>query len=332
MEELKNNCMKGKKVLLLYARFFGYDVIVKNKLEALGAKVDLYDARANINTVEKAIKKVDSRFYYKKQRKFHKNIIEKTKYNQYDFIFSNENITKETLLDYKRVFPDATLVLYLDDSVANMKGVNENFKYYDRVLTFDRKDAQDYGVLFRPLFFCDIFRELNDKHIVEKNDICFVGTCHSDRLSIIDKIMTRYPKFNYFFYCYLQSWFMYYYYRFRDPEYKTKDKNFFAYDQMSMTEVAQKMAEARAILDIQHPKQTGLTMRTIETLGLGKKIITTNKDIRYYDYYDPCNVLVIDRVNPVIDESFINSSYKPIDADLYHKYSIEGWIEEVFVK
>lgn len=330
MESMKNNCVSGKKILLLYARFFGYDVIVKNKLEALGAEVDLYDARANINTLEKAIKKVDARFYYKKQRKFHKSIIEKTKDKQYDFIFSNENISKETLLDYKRVFPNATLVLYLDDSVANMKGVNDNFKYYDRVLTFDRKDAQDFGVLFRPLFFCDTFREVKEKNIKEINDICFIGTCHSDRLSIIDKIMTSYPKLKYYLYCYLQSWFMYYYYRFCDPEYKTKEKSFFAYNQMPMSIVVEKMAEAKAILDIQHPKQTGLTMRTIETLGLGKKIITTNQDIMNYDYYDPNNVLVIDRSNPVIEESFINTSYKPIDACLYHKYSIEGWIEEIF--
>ena len=76
METLKRSSVSGKKILLLYARFFGYDIIVKNKLEELGAVVDLYDARANINTVEKAIKKVDPRLYYRKQRKFHKNIIE----------------------------------------------------------------------------------------------------------------------------------------------------------------------------------------------------------------------------------------------------------------
>lgn len=49
METINNSCVKGKRILLLYARFFGYDVIVKNKLESLGAEVDLYDARANID-------------------------------------------------------------------------------------------------------------------------------------------------------------------------------------------------------------------------------------------------------------------------------------------
>lgn len=329
--KLKDNSVYGKRILLLYARFFGYDQIVKEKLESMGAIVDLYDARANINTVEKAIKKVNDNFYYKKQRKFHKKVLMNSKGKNYDFIFSNENILRETLLDYKREFPNATLVLYLDDSVSNMKGVNKNFDVYDRVLTFDRKDAQDYKVLFRPLFFCDIFENLKCDKIQVNNDICFIGTCHSDRLSIINKITKRYQKYSYYFYCYLQSWFMYYYYKLRNPEYKAKDKNFFVYKQMPMEMVALKMAASRAILDIQHPKQTGLTMRTIETLGLGKKIITTNNDIVNYDFYDANNVLVIDRCNPVIREEFIKSEYNQISLQLYHKYSIEGWVEAVFV-
>lgn len=332
MQEIKETSLTGKRILLLYARFFGYDKIVKEKLESLGAVVDLYDARANISTVEKAIKKVDSRYYYKKQRKFHHDIQQENKRKKYDFIFSNENIEEVTLRGYRKMFLDATMVLYLDDSVANMVGVNKTFHCYDRVLTFDKADSVKYDVNFRPLFFSDSFKHLKEKNISKKYDICFVGTCHSDRLAIISKIMKNYPNYKYFFYCYLQSWFMYYYYAFKDIEYRKKSKKFFNYDQISMDQVAQAMAQSDAILDIQHPKQTGLTMRTIETLGLGKKIITTNSDIRNYDFYNERNVLVVDRENPVIPDNFIKGNYEPLSEELYHKYSITGWIEDVFKK
>lgn len=332
MQGIKETSLAGKKILLLYARFFGYDKIVKEKLESLGAVVDLYDARANISTVEKAIKKVDSRYYYKKQRKFHHNIQQENKGKKYDFIFSNENIEEVTLKNYRKVFPEATMVLYLDDSVANMIGVDKNFHCYDRVLTFDKADSEKYDVNFRPLFFGDSFKQLKEKNLSKKYDICFVGTCHSDRLAIISKIMKDYPNYRYFFHCYLQSWFMYYYYAFKDVEYRKKSKRFFKYDQISMNQVAQAMAYSDSILDIQHPKQTGLTMRTIETLGLGKKIITTNSDIRNYDFYNEHNVLVVDREKPIIPESFIKDIYKPLSVELYHKYSIAGWIEDVFRK
>lgn len=332
MREIKELSLKGKKVLLLYARFFGYDKIVKEKLESFGAIVDLYDARANITTIEKAFKKVNSRYYYKKQRKFHQNIQQKNKRKKYDFIFSNENIEEATLNRYRRTFPEAIMILYLDDSVANMVGVDKTFHCYDRVLTFDKADSEKYDIKFRPLFFSDSFKRLKEKELSKKYDICFVGTCHSDRLSIISKIMNDYPNYKYFFYCYLQSWFMYYYYAFRDMEYRKKTKKFFKYDQINMDQVAKEMAYSDAILDIHHPKQIGLTMRTIETLGLGKKIITTNIDIMNYDFYNKHNVLVIDRESPIIPENFIKGNYEPLSVELYHKYSIAGWIEEVFKK
>ena len=321
--------LKGKRILLLYARFFGYDLIVKEKLRDLGAIVDMFDARANITTVEKAIKKVYPAYYYKKQRKFHKHIQNEKKDKKYDFIFSNENIERETLKNYKKIFQNAQMVLYLDDSVNNMKGVDLTFDCYDKVLTFDRKDAEKFGLIFRPLFFCDSFSNLKEKKHNMVYDICFIGTCHSDRLRIINKI-SEVKHYNNYFYCYLQSWFMYYYYYFKDIEYKKKPKSFFKYKQLSMNEVAKKMAVSKSILDIQHPKQTGLTMRTIETLGLGKKIITTNKDIANYDFYNESNVFIIDRNNPVIEKKIIDCDYKELSKEVYHKYSIQGWIEEVF--
>ena len=51
------NPVKDKKILLLCTRFFNYDQLVANKLKELGATVDLYDARAELSTVEKAILK-----------------------------------------------------------------------------------------------------------------------------------------------------------------------------------------------------------------------------------------------------------------------------------
>lgn len=70
-------------------------------------------------------------------------------------------------------------------------------------------------------------------------------------------------------------------------------------------------------------------MRTVEMLGLGKKLITTNADIRNYDFYNPQNILVIDRDNPVIDEDFIRSPYEQIDENIRKRYSLEGFVREL---
>ena len=70
-------------------------------------------------------------------------------------------------------------------------------------------------------------------------------------------------------------------------------------------------------------------MRTIEILGLKRKFITTNKDIVNYDFYNPNNIMVIDREQPQIDFNFFDLPYEELDDNLYNKYSLKNWILEV---
>jgi hypothetical protein len=71
-------------------------------------------------------------------------------------------------------------------------------------------------------------------------------------------------------------------------------------------------------------------MRTFEVLGKKRKLITTNRSIKNYDFYNASNILVIDRSCPVIDKKFINVDYQPLPANIYYKYSIDGWLEDIF--
>ena len=66
-----------------------------------------------------------------------------------------------------------------------------------------------------------------------------------------------------------------------------------------------KLKQSKTVVDIQHPKQSGLTMRTIEMLGANKKMITTNADIQNYDFYHPNNICIVDRNNVVVPPEFI---------------------------
>ena len=59
---------------------------------------------------------------------------------------------------------------------------------------------------------------------------------------------------------------------------------------MSQEEIISLISKSKAILDINHPSQVGLTMRTFETLGANKKLITTNENIKIYDFFDKENI------------------------------------------
>lgn len=322
--------IKRKKLLLLCAKFFNYDTLVADKLRELGASVDLYDARAELSTPEKAILKYYKGFFYSKLKKYHKSIIEKNKEKEYDIVYTNSYLPEETLMLYKESFPGAKFLFYLDDSVANMKNADKTFSYYDRVMTFDRSDSIKYNIDLIPLFYEDSYKKHTDNDY--KYDICFIGTIHSDRLKVIEAVEKECiaKGLSFFHYCYLQSRVMYLVYWLTKSEFRRKAPSYFRFNQIPSSEVADILQKSKAVLDIQHPRQTGLTIRTIETLGAGKKIITTNKEILHYEIFRDSNVCIIDRETPVINKSFINTSYEKLPSEILSKYSIEGWIEQVF--
>ncbi len=99
---------------------------------------------------------------------------------------------------------------------------------------------------------------------------------------------------------------------------------------MSKKQTVELVSKSKVIIDIEHLKQKGLTMRTLEMLGSNKKIITTNKEVLNYDFFDENNICVIDRNNPIINKSFFESDFRIIDEEIYNKYSINKWVETIF--
>ena len=132
-----------------------------------------------------------------------------------------------------------------------------------------------------------------------------------------------------YLYPFLQSKFIYYFYKLTKKEFRNTSIADFRFDKISSQEISKVVAETKVILDIQHPNQTGLTMRTIEMIGMNKKMITTNQDIKNYDFYCEENISVIDRNNVNLNLEILRRSYKKLDDQIYNYYSIEQWILDV---
>jgi hypothetical protein len=88
--------------------------------------------------------------------------------------------------------------------------------------------------------------------------------------------------------------------------------------------------QSHIIVDVHHPGQNGLTMRTIESLGAHKKLITTNSSVVQCDFFHSDNIIVIDRLSPVIPPAFFTSEYQTIAKPIYRKYSLAEWLQEIF--
>lgn len=325
--------ISGKKILFFSPAFFKYENMIADKMREMGAEVDMYDVRSVTGAFQRALLKISPAIFKRRSQKYYEDIIEQNKDKDYDYILivKCDMTPASILVKFREVYPNAKLCLNLWDSVENIPGVTKKFKYFDTLHSFDLNDCEKYPILkFRPLFFGDQFRK--EKHTGDyKYDISFLGTVHSDRYAVIKQVqkIAEERGLKCYWFLYLQSKFIYKFYKLTKKEFKGVDEETFSFDKMSAAEISSIVDGTRIVLDIQHPKQTGLTMRTIEMIGMNKKLITTNESIKKYDFFYANNVVVIDRNNVTIPADFFSSPYSKLPADVYEKYSLKSWILEV---
>ena len=319
----------NKRILLFSPAFFGYENKMVDAMIQLGAQVDYYDERSITSSIEKSLLKISPKIFYNKTSKYYKMIINSLK-DEYDYIvfIKCEMPSPALIKEIKVKFTKAKLCLYLWDSLQNIKGIKEKIGLFDFVSTFDKKEAIG-GIHFRPLFFSDEYYEkqvnLNSDY---KYDICFIGTAHNDRHIIVNALEQQCNEkgLALFSYLFLQSKFIYIIYKIFRKQFRRTHYNDFNYKPLPSSQVRDIIRQSRVVLDIQSPRQTGLTIRTIESLGMKKKIITTNQEISGYSFYNPHNVCTIDRKKPFINEDFIVEKYQELTQETYKYYSIESWI------
>ena len=87
--------------------------------------------------------------------------------------------------------------------------------------------------------------------------------------------------------------------------------------------------ETRIIVDIVQGNQSGLSFRIFEAIGLQKKIITNNPNIKNYNFYNPNNIMVIDE-ELSFDTTFFDTDYSPIPKEIYNQYTIDSWVNVIF--
>jgi hypothetical protein len=329
---MSSNLLHNKRILLFVNNLFGYEYDIKSKLEELGAVVDYFNERPSNSFLSKTLIRLNRNILGFYIDRYYSKIYKQTIHNNYNYILviKGESISMSILTMFRSKHRNAKFILYLWDSITNNKNAISNYKYFDKVLSFDNNDVKRYGFVFRSLFYTDIYKSI----ISAQNptyDALFVGTAHSDRYDFVKKIEKQLLNNNRKVYCYffLHNIIFYYIEKFKKKSHKYIKKSNFHFKSLNKDDLLNLVANSKCIIDIQHPNQNGLTMRTIEALGANKKLITTNTSIVDYDFYNPNNIFIVDRKNPIVNDSFFDSSYQMIDDNIYDKYSIDTWVIDI---
>ena len=216
------------------------------------------------------------------------------------------------------------MVNYQWDGMNRYPEIWSKTKYFDRFFIFSPDDLQytDYSFLPTTNFYFD--HDLNNMPPIEA-DFYFTGSHMPDRMrSVIlfgELAQDMGWKLNFNI-----GWF--------EQDIK-KSKNIYPRNinifshEKSFSENLNQAKRAKVLVDFKTPIHDGLSFRAFEALGYHKKLITTNKNIKKYDFYHPDNILVWDGKNLNGINEFLAIPYHPIDPEIYKKYSFGNWIRYI---
>lgn len=331
------NKLKNKRILFFSVQTFNLEREIIKKLVDSGAKVSYYDERPSNNNFVKGIIRLKRSVYQHRIDDYYKKILLKTSNDIYHYLFVNRGeVVPEFFLEaFKKQHPACEFIFYTWDSFKNQSHPTKILKYFDKKFTFDPDDALNFNLNFRPLFYLDSYSNIKKKsEKINKYDLLFLGTAHSDRYTITNIVVNwcAENKLTSFYYYFIHGRLVYFYKKMFDKSFQLFDYKKLSFESLTTNQILELYKNSNIILDINHPGQKGLTMRTFEAIGAGKKMITTNSEIKRYSFYNKKNIYLIDRDNIVLDKNFFDSSYEDISIGLYEKLSIEGWLHCLFVE
>lgn len=327
--------LKGKKILFLTANFFNYEVEIIKRLKEFGAEVDFFNERPSDSVFTKGIIRVNSSLYQSKIDNYYKKILHEIQLKKFDFflLIKGETMPNFFLEEFTKNNPQATKIFYTYDSAVEYPKFLKLYPYFDKVFTFEPEDAKKYNLHFRPLFYLKEYRSLQSNS-KPQYDISFIGTAHTDRYLIGEKVaeISEKQKLSSFYYYYAPGKLAFLLKKVFDKNLKEFDLKKLSFQKLSHQNIIEIYKNSFAVLDINKPFQKGLTMRTFEVLAASKKLITTNTDVRKYPFFNSNNVQILNRENLDLDEEFFTTEFQKIPEKDLEMMSLDSWIECLFIR
>lgn len=325
-----------KRLLLIMPSFFNYPDFIIYELNQMGFAVDFFDDRPSTNPLVKAAIRINKNVINWYIRIYFNKLLKTVTTKKYDvfFLISGQSLSfsAEMIGRIKLCQPQARFLLYQWDSQTNFPYIKSFHHFFDKKYSFDKRDVSTTeGLIFLPLFYSRNYEQIGEK---TKDfflyDFCFVGTAHPKKYKFIkmmsEELKTVYP--NQFIYFFFPSRLVFLYRKVHDKELRKAKYNEFHFVPLRDREIAYVYENSRCVFDSAQSGQIGLTIRVFEALGAKKKLITTNPDIVNYDFYCPENIYVYEgSIN--LDAPFFKTGYKEIDKNVYQKYSLRNWLEEI---
>ena len=307
------------RILFIGIDYFSYATEICAALERLGQRVD-YHPIEDAGFASKTAKKFASGAYAKKLAAYHDRLIEGSAGKGYDVVLFIQchHMQHSALERLRELHPDARFVLYNWDSLTT-HDYRAWLRHFDHAATFDPADAEALGIGHLPLFAIPRFFEI-DHGRPKAQDLYFVGaigTMH--RFEALERLHS---------FCQANGLSTRFHLK-CSPVIRTKllkaRKSLpgVTGKSLSFDGIVDMLEASRGTFDFANHKQSGYTMRLIENMCAGRKIVTENKRILDEPFYREDRFLLVDGYDFSAVPEFLA---RPITSELdVEAFRVDNW-------
>lgn len=318
--------MQKKKILFIAPDYFGFNDVIYDAFSSLEG----YDTQMILSNGPYKYKNLGERIHNFFLKNFtDKNL--KTINSKLDLIRKVSAagkvdvciVNRSDMLDISHLklineVSEKTAVIFWD-SFAKITGQKETMPYFDFSFSFDQNDVDQYGLhKISNFFFVENHETQNPEY-----DVFFLGAYDSrfeDLVRIFRYLKTLGLKVGARLYAYHQK---------TVPPDLTNEilltREIIPFSKSYIFNV-----NTKVMLDLAHHHQSGLSFRPFEAMGLKKKLITTNANVKNYPFYHPDNIFVIeDTENINLDPGFIAKDYTDIPEEISAEYNSYSWAKKI---
>ncbi|HAR72471.1 MAG TPA: hypothetical protein DCR77_03565 [Flavobacteriaceae bacterium] len=241
----------------------------------------------------------------------------KNKNLKFDYCFViRGDLIPEKVLEYARSV-SSKMIDYQLDGLSVSEKILEYNKLFDQIYVFDVQDVVNYpNYNLKAITNC-FFEEHNQEKI--EWDIYYTGAGLDERVKKIKQLINQLKATDFKLNINLL----------RGKDLILADNVKFIKHGISYEENILLTKKSNVLLDFKREEHDGLSLRFFEALNFNKKIITDNKAVVKYDFYNPRNIYITDFVNFNGLIEFLEIPYQEIDDLVKQKYNFKNWIQQI---
>ena len=314
-------------VLLISPRLFGYETRIQDAMIQLGHTVHWQDERLGNGFWDKTLTRFGLMHLFKSRIAGFvselKGVIDQRDIDTV-VIVCPETLRGVELAALKAHKPSLKIVAYAWDTQTQKPIDDKTHQVVDVAYSFDLEDCEkDSRLVHMPLFHSVDVPAPKEVTSDKTYDFSFIGSGRMRRIVVLaelEKAVERAGK-NAYFYIYAQSYPHYLF--FRLLQWKTGYKGQISREKVGYTTYLDVAQNSACVVDIEFAAQSGLTMRTIETVFARRPLLTTNAIAERYDFAAHGGIAILNEGNISVEDMDLATPDWP--DTMFEAYHLRNW-------